>query len=339
MSHTAAIRVRTVEGVTGRTIVIGDVHGCLSQLQELLCKVHFTHPAFASALAQHRSVLAGAGPAPVPPSPAPSSTDRQDLCVLVGDLVNKGPDSYGVVRFLRAIAAACVLGNHDVKLIHLVEKIRAGTVASEDEKSSLFELAKHCPDDVFDYLVQLPHVVRLPQYRALVVHAGVDPCLPLTAQDVEAVTRMRNLATPAEYEKAQAKPKPHCDPPLSQSTCFCTLERASVGKAWSKVYNASQAALTATASAVSTTTNTASSATAAATSSSSGDGVCPCLPEYAQQLVVFGHDAKRRLQERPPWAYGLDSGCVYGGALTALVLPEKTLVQVDGWHTPPESRV
>ncbi|AEI64028.1 metallophosphoesterase [Corallococcus macrosporus] len=45
------------------------------------------------------------------------------------------------------------------------------------------------------------------------------------------------------------------------------------------------------------------------------------------ELVIFGHDAMRGLQ-RYPHAVGLDSGCVYGGKLSAYVMPEGRLVSV-----------
>ena len=46
------------------------------------------------------------------------------------------------------------------------------------------------------------------------------------------------------------------------------------------------------------------------------------------RLVIYGHDAKRGVQDHRPHTLGLDSGCVYGNGLTGYILEEDRMVQV-----------
>lgn len=53
--------------------------------------------------------------------------------------------------------------------------------------------------------------------------------------------------------------------------------------------------------------------------------------------IIFGHDARRGLQQYDhDWAIGLDSGAVYGKALTGIILPQRQLIQVEALevHSP-----
>ena len=47
-----------------------------------------------------------------------------------------------------------------------------------------------------------------------------------------------------------------------------------------------------------------------------------------RRLVLYGHDARRGLVDRRPWTLGLDTGCVYGGALSGYLLEEDRVLQV-----------
>lgn len=47
-----------------------------------------------------------------------------------------------------------------------------------------------------------------------------------------------------------------------------------------------------------------------------------------ERLIIYGHDAKRGLQDHRPKTLGLDSGCVYGNGLTGYILEEDRLVHV-----------
>jgi predicted phosphodiesterase len=63
------------------------------------------------------------------------------------------------------------------------------------------------------------------------------------------------------------------------------------------------------------------------------DGGAPWASHWTgPELILFGHDAMRGLQQHPH-ALGLDSGCVYGGRLTAYVLPEGRFYSVPARRT------
>ena len=51
-----------------------------------------------------------------------------------------------------------------------------------------------------------------------------------------------------------------------------------------------------------------------------------------RKLIIYGHDAMRQLQDHRPYSLGLDTGCVYGGALTGYILEEDRIVQVAAKH-------
>jgi protein phosphatase len=87
---------------TGPFDVIGDVHGCRAELEQLLAELGY------------QLERDGAG-RPV----GARHPDRR--AIFVGDLVDRGPDTPGVLRLVMGMVAAgiafCVAGNHEVKLL------------------------------------------------------------------------------------------------------------------------------------------------------------------------------------------------------------------------------
>ncbi len=141
-----------------RLLVVGDVHGCFDELRRLLDKA---------------KVAEGAE------------------VVLVGDLVNKGPDSLGVVQFARINGIRAVLGNHDDYLLRCIAARKRGE--SKDFAEGVRKLAKRIDDEDADWLAALPLYLRLPQHRAIVVHAGVVPGVPLDQQSRETLLTVRSI--------------------------------------------------------------------------------------------------------------------------------------------------
>ena len=119
--------------------LIGDVQGCDDALARLLAKVAFS----------------------------PS----RDHAVLLGDLVNRGPDSAGVLRRLMRLegSATCLLGNHDLSLLAVAHGVRA------PHRSDTMDSVLRAPDrePMLDWL-RRQHLA-LDAHGLLMVHAGVLP--------------------------------------------------------------------------------------------------------------------------------------------------------------------
>jgi hypothetical protein len=63
-------------------------------------------------------------------------------------------------------------------------------------------------------------------------------------------------------------------------------------------------------------------------SANHSDSGTPWIDVYSgPDVIVYGHDAVKGLQ-RPPHSRGLDSGCCYGGTLTALIWPEDRAISI-----------
>ena len=123
--------------------LIGDVQGCDEALGRLLRKIDFS----------------------------PS----RDQLVLLGDLVNRGPDSLAVLRRVMRLggAARCVLGNHDLHLLAIAHGVRpqhrkdtVTTVLEALDRASLLQWLRSQPLALLD---------KVHGHELLMVHAGVLP--------------------------------------------------------------------------------------------------------------------------------------------------------------------
>jgi hypothetical protein len=143
----------------GRTIVVGDVHGCSGELERLLELVRY---------------------------------EEGDDLLFLGDLLSRGPDPLGVLSVVRRTRARGVLGNHDDVLLQWrVAKLR------RDEDLRLGKdkrkLAEQLESADWAVLESLELWIDLPGHELRLVHAGVVPGLPMEAQPVEALLSMRYL--------------------------------------------------------------------------------------------------------------------------------------------------
>lgn len=262
--------------------LVGDLQGCCQPLARLLQTVDF-------------------------------SPSRDQLYVL-GDLVNRGPDSLGVLRQLRALegAATCLLGNHDLHLLAVAHGVR------KPHRSDTLDAILHAPDrdDWLNWLRQ--QRLAMHAHGWLMVHAGVVPqwdagqTMALAAE-VEAMLQGPDLA--------EFLPQMYGNEPARWADDLQGVAR------WRCVVN----------SLTRLRFCAADGTMEFATKDGAGESPEGYMPWFevperrtAGTPVAFGHWSTLGLINRPD-LLALDTGCVWGGQLTAvrLIGTARELIQID----------
>lgn len=158
--------------MAGRLIAVGDIHGCADEFEELLDRVDLR----------------------------PS-----DRLVLLGDLVNRGPDSARVIQFARKHAAAALLGNHELRLLNF-RKTDDPTHLKRTDRATLAQL----DDKAWDYLARMPLTYEDEDLGVVLVHGGFLPGQPWRKQVARVVTRIQVVDEDGEPRKRSEAPgAPH----------------------------------------------------------------------------------------------------------------------------------
>ena len=271
----------------GRTIAVGDLHGCRATFDRLLAQVAFD--------------------------------PTRDSLWLVGDLINRGPDSLGCLARAHALRARAVLGNHDLTLLAISEGA-----------------AKPRPGDTFNDVLQSPnadHWIKWLRHRPLLIeeviagqqvvmtHAGIPPQWSIEqararAREVEAVLQSDDWRrfmmhmfgnTPARFDESLTRWDR-----LRAITNTLTRMRFITADG-TLDFEAKNAAL-------------------AITKREKGQGLAPwfCYPRQDNCRQVFGHWAalRGRTDGAACDVIATDSGCAWGHALAAVVLETGQRIEV-----------
>jgi serine/threonine protein phosphatase 1 len=130
-----------------RIAAIGDIHGCLDELEQLLKRLEWI---------------------------------SLDGIYHLGDLVDRGPDSGGVLALCRERKMEGVLGNHEESILKHWDRIQAGgeSAMNDDKRRTLSQMTA---EDT-EYIRALPTVKVVEDLNAVLVHGGLWPSLEIARQ-------------------------------------------------------------------------------------------------------------------------------------------------------------
>ena len=242
---------------------------------------------------------------------------RTDRLWLVGDLVNRGPKSLEVLRWARDLGdrVVCVLGNHDIHLLR-----RCAGAARRKKRDTLDAILEaRDRDELLDWLRSRPiaHV----EGRHVLVHAGLHPAWSIDRAIAEAsdlTTWLRADDWQTHMNRLGGKK------PLSWTSELAPEQRRQAAAA---VF-------------FSIRTCRADGSLCAEFKGPAREAPSDCTPwfrvpeaHWLSHRVLFGHWATLGLFQGKH-VLGLDSGCVWGGALTACRLEDGQLFQVPAREPP-----
>jgi serine/threonine protein phosphatase 1 len=154
--------------MNGRLIAIGDIHGCHLEFAELLERV------------------------------APAADDQ---LVLLGDLVNRGPDSSKVIDLAKQHHALALLGNHELRLLNY-RKTKDPVFLKESDEDTFTRLR---PED-WAYLEAMLLTHYVGELNTVFVHGGFLPNEPWQKQPASVVTRIQVVDGEGRPRKRAGEP-------------------------------------------------------------------------------------------------------------------------------------
>lgn len=241
-----------------------------------------------------------------------------DILWIAGDLVNRGPGSLETLRFIKSLGSATrsVLGNHDLHLLAVA--CGAGRLHRKDTLTPILEAPD--ADELLGWLRCQPLIVVDDNW--VMVHAGVYPGWTLNearerAREVEAVLMSPQWPIFCEHMYGD-------EPTLWNESLVGTDRLRFITNTFTRMRFSDHGEIN--------------------TAFKGGPGDHPeCVPWYddparvpIEQNIVFGHWSTLGLFERDDLVC-LDTGCVWGGSLTALNLDgsrERFSVDSPGYLRP-----
>ena len=250
----------------------------------------------------------------------------QSKMIFLGDLVNRGPDSLGTLRYLKKLQEEkrieCILGNHDLHLLAVDSGIRK--TKGLDTVQPILD----APDraDLMNWLRHRP--MALSNGKVLTVHAGVLPQWDLQ-QTIECAQEVEKALRKKSYKDFLANM--YGNTPNKWSNSLKGYERLRIiTNALTRIRFCTPAGMM-------------------EFESKEGfeDGPKGYIPWFKtpkrktqDALIYFGHWSTLGLLQHGN-VIGLDTGCVWGGKLTAMEIPESgksskrlEIIQVDGYDHP-----